>query len=452
MNQASSTGTRALKASLERARKYFGETIWRPDPTEARLPDRIGRRVSRYIYLVVRGFLDDRVLVRAPALTLTTLLALVPLLALIAAVAEGFGLYRTAIDQLEGFLTDFVAVGQKDVVDVVLRYVRDPNLGALGGIGLLFLLYMSVSLMSTIEGAFNDIWGVDRSRPFHRRVSDYLSILIIFPVLLIASTGLTAGLSSTALVDELRGVAILSGAMEIGLKALPILVLGAGFSFLYKFMPYTAVRNRAAIVAGFFTGVAWHLAQWVFIQFQIGVTHNNVIYGTFAALPIFLIWLNASWIIVLVGCEIAYAVQHEATYCPPVPEESISIAQRERTALQLLAEVWQRFVRGEPPLSAGDLAAEVDLPRPVTVEILRAMLDCGLLARAAGPHEGLLPARDLRRLSVGEILLAYRHAGGDTYGEHGVIHDARVDELHRRLEKAFRAEGSEQIEAIFQTS
>ena len=190
------------------------------------------------------------------------------------------------------------------------------------------------------------------------------------------------------------------------------------------------------------------MAQWAFIELQIGVTQANVIYGTFAALPIFLIWLNVSWIVVLMGCEIAYAVQHEATYHPPVPQSLVSIAQRERTAVQVLAAVWKRFSDGQPPEAAGDVAADIDLPRPVTMEIVRALVQCGLLVFSRDPQEGLLPARDLSQLGVGELLLAYRHAGRTSHGElGGPLHD-QVVAVHEQLEKGLRTEGSHGIGAL----
>jgi len=289
---------------------------------------------------------------------------------------------------------------------------------------------------------------VAQSRPFHRKVIDYLGILIIFPVLLLASTGITASLSSNSFLGRLLDTDVVSGLTEFGVKLIPLLVVTLGFSFLYKYMPYTTVRLRPALIAGLLAGTVWHIAQSVFISLQIGVTQANVIYGTFAALPIFLIWLNASWIVVLMGCEIAYAVQHAATYHPPVPQGLVSIAQRERVALQILAAVWSRFSDGKHPEPAGDVAADIDLPRPVTLEIVQALVQCELLVISQGAAEGLVPARDLTRVGVGELLLAYRHAGRTSHGElGGVLHD-RVVELHKQLEEGLRTEGSHGIGAM----
>jgi membrane protein len=275
---------------------------------------------------------------------------------------------------------------------------------------------------------------------------------MIFPVLLLASTGITASLTSDTALGKVLKIDVLSGIAELGVKLLPLLGVAAGFSFIYKYMPYTTVRLRAALIAGVLAGTVWQIAQWIFIKLQIGVTQANVIYGTFAALPIFLIWLNASWIVVLMGCEIAYAVQHERTYHPPVPQGLVSIAQRERVALQILAEVWERFSDGKPPEAAGDVAADIDLPRPVTMEIVQALVQCELLVLAQGPHEGLVPARDLSHVGVGELLLAYRHAGKTSHGElGGVLHD-RVVVLHEQLEEGLRSEGSHGIDMMLGTT
>ena len=429
-------------------RAYFDETIWRPLPAGSTVGTRFLRRASRYSYLIVRGFADSRILVRAPALTLITLLAMVPMLALVFSVAKGFGFQQAALDYLRQLLTEFVVVDQQGIVDTIIGYVEGTSLRALGGVGLLFLVYTAVSMLGTIEESFNDIWGVAQSRPFHRKVTDYLSILMIFPILLLASTGITASLNSSTAIGWMLQTDVISGLAQLGVKLVPLLVVAAGFSFIYKYMPYTTVRFRPALIAGVLAGTVWHIAQWAFIELQIGVTQANVIYGTFAALPIFLIWLNASWIVVLMGCEIAYAVQHEVAYHPPVPQGLVSIAQRERTALQVLAAVWKRFSDGQPAESAGDVAADIDLPRPVTMEIVRALVQCELLAFSQGKQEGLLPARDLSRLEVGELLLAYRHAGRTSHGElGGLLHD-RVVAVHEQLEKGLRTEGTHGIGAM----
>jgi len=443
---------RDAKKWVHDLRTYFDETIWRPLPEGWTFGPRFVRRAARYTYLIARGFADSRLLVRAPALTLITLLALVPLLALVFSAAKGFGFQHLALEYLRQLLTDYVVVGQQDLVDTIIGYVENTSLRALGGIGLLFLVYTAVSLLTTIETAFNDIWGVTRGRPFYRKVVDYLAILLIFPVLLLAATGLTAGLSSEGALGRLLKTDLLTGIVELGVKLVPFLVLTAGFTFLYLYMPHTKVKFRAAIIAGAMAGAVWHIAQYAFIKLQVGVTQANLIYGTFAALPIFLIWLNVSWIIVLTGCELAYAVQHEASYHPPVPQGTISIAQRERAAMQILGAVWQRFSSGNPPETAGDVVAEIDLPRPVTIEIVRALVQCKLLALTQDPSEGLLPARDLNRFGVAELLMAYRHAGRTTHGElGGVLHD-RVAAVHERLEQSLCEQGSPGINSLIEGS
>jgi membrane protein len=435
------------KRYVHELRTYFGETIWRPLPEDTPLGQRFLRRASRYAYLIVRGFVDSRTLVRAPALTLITLLALVPLLALVFSAAKGFGYQQLALDYLRQLLTDFVVVGQQDVVDTIIGYVENTSLKTLGGIGFLFLVYTAISMLSTIEQSFNDIWGVAQSRPLHRKVTDYLAIVLIFPVLLLASTGITASLTSDFL-GRIFDTDLLSSITQMSVKLLPLVVVAAGFTFIYKYMPHTTVTFRAAAMAGVLAGTVWHIAQYAFIKLQIGVTQANVIYGTFAALPIFLIWLNASWIVVLIGCEIAYAVQHERNYHPPVPLGLISIAQRERGAMQILAEVWERFSDGKPPETAGDIAADIDLPRPVTMEIVRALVQCGLLALTRGPSEGLLPARDLSHVGVGELLVAYRHAGTTSHGELGGLMHDRISALHEHLEEHLLASGNHRIDAM----
>lgn len=249
-------------------------------------------------------------------------------------------------------------------------------------------------------------------------------------------------------VEPARDVTLLSGVVNLMLDVLPVLGIVLGFTLIYKYMPYTRVRFGAAAIAGGVVGPTWYLTQWVFIWFQIGVTGNNAIYGAFAALPIFLVWLNTSWIIVLVGCEIAFAAQHESFYRRPVPVGVVSITQRERAAIQVLLRTWKRFVDDSPPERAGDIAAKVDLPRPVTAEIIEALVRCGMLERSARPEEALRPGSDLGQGRLGDLLLAYRHTGKINSGSLGGFLGKEVGAYHESLEAALRRAGSLDLAAL----
>ncbi len=430
---------------VTRARGYFQDRIWRPQPATATSRERLGRRIARFTYVVAHGFRDDQVLLRSSALTFMTLFSLVPFLALGFSIAKGLGL-QSRFD--EDFFST-LAVGQRDLARWIMSYVEGTNLTALGTIGLVVVLYTVAMMLGSIERSLNEIWGVTESRALHRKFADYVAVLLFAPLLFVASTTLTASFASNTFVQRFLDDEVLSWAWNVVLRVLPVVSIAVALSFLYGFVPNTRVRFRAAVIGGVLAGGIWHLAQRLYIDFQVGVANFNALYGTFASLPIFLVWLRVSWIIVLLGGEIAYAVQHEQTYHPPLSRQELSIALRERVALEFLTQVAQRFADGASPLTTSDLAAGIDLPRTTTLEIVDALVRSGLLARSAEPDDALLPARDLSHMAIGELLLRFRHQGVGTLGDvaHGVL-DERIAVLHGRLEEALRAAGASELGGV----
>ncbi|MFN7953332.1 MAG: YhjD/YihY/BrkB family envelope integrity protein [bacterium] len=434
--------TNPLATVVTRLHRYSQERIWRPLASSASPRERLCRRAARFTYIVAHGFRDDQVLLRSSALTFMTLFSLVPFLALGFSIAKGLGL-QSRFD--EDFFST-LAAGQRDLARWIMSYVEGTNLTALGTIGLVVVLYTVAMMLGSIERSLNEIWGVTESRALHRKFADYVAVLLFAPLLFVASTTLTASLASNTFVQRFLEDEVVSRAWNLVLRVLPVVSIAVALSFLYGFVPNTRVRFRAAVIGGVLAGCIWHLAQRLYIDFQVGVANFNALYGTFASLPIFLVWLRVSWVIVLLGGEIAYAVQHEQTYHPPLARQELSIALRERAALEFLTLVAQRFASGAPPLTASDLAAGIDLPRTTTLEIVDALVRSGLLARSAEPDDALLPARDLSRMGVGDVLLRFRHQGVGTLGDvaHGAL-DERIAEIHRGLEDALRAAGAAEV-------
>ncbi len=435
-----------LVTFVPRLKHHFHEAIWRPLPASAAPEKRMARRVSRFFYIVVHSFWDDQVLLQSSALTFMTLFSLVPFLALGFSIAKGLGL-QNFLD--EDFFSS-LAVGQRDLARWIMSYVAGTNVAALGTIGLVILLWTVAIMLHSIERTFNHIWGVTESRALHRKFADYVAVLLFAPLLVVASTTLTASLASTALVQRFLEDEVVSEAWNLTVRLLPVVTIWTALTFIYAFVPNTRVRFRAALVGGVVAGTIWHLAQQLYIHFQVGVANFNALYGTFASLPIFLVWLRVSWIIVLLGGEIAYAVQHEKSYHPPVARAEVSIAARERAALEFVSRIAKQFAEGRAPLNAGDLAAGIDLPRDTAFEILETLVKSGLLARSVAPREALLPARDLSRMPVGDVLLAYRHQGAGVFADAGhTPFDERLTMLHRRLEEALCSAGSQEVGGAF---
>jgi len=398
-------GVRGYRRVIHDIRRYFETTIWSRPPNELAMMARLQRRVARAVYLVIRSCFDDALILRASALTYQTMLGMVPLLAMIFAIAKGLSLRASSM--VEGILAGLAV---KEVAEQIVAYVQQTDVAALGAVGLLFSLRIATKLLSQIETSFNHVWGVTEGRTFARKIGDYLGILLIYPVLVLISTGVTASLNSSALVSRLLESTWVSWFTRIGVGALPFVTVWLAFTFIYMYVPNTKVRFGAAFVGAVVAGSAWHLSQFALFWTQAGIARYNVVYGTFASIPVFLIWLNLSWVIVLLGSEIAFAVQHESTYHPPAPRTRQAIVHLEQAALHMLARIWGRFQSGEPALDAGDLAADLDLSRAAAIDVLDGLLEGGLLVRA-GDGSAILPAYDLGRVSVGELLAAFRRSG-----------------------------------------
>lgn len=390
-----------------------------------------GFRFLRVAWLSVENALNDRLPFQASALTFVTLLGMVPALALVFALAKGFGFAET----LRGLLVEHFSEYQREILDRVLQYVENTKVGTLGAVGLVLLIGTIVTTIASVEETFNHIWHVREQRPWIRRVTDYLSILVVVPLLVVAAAAMWAGLSSNAIVAWLQEVAVIGDLTRFGMRLVPILALFAAFAFLYTYLPNTKVPVRSAVIAGLVAAVLWWTMQTIYIQFQVGVAKYNAIYGGFASLPLFMAWLQVSWTIVLFGAEVAHAHHLCRTgFRPAVFARVTTPHEKEALALRLMEFVAGRFDRGEPAPVAGDIAPKLGL-EPGDVEALASpLLAAGLLAED-GEGRGLRPGRSLDRITLADVIKAV-HGGPCVSGrEHRVVAcmEAAEEERVRRL-------------------
>jgi membrane protein len=405
-----------------------------------------GRRLLnhwlRVVYLATRGFYEDACLIRAAALTYITILSLVPLLAFSFAVAKGMGFYK---DLIEGSIKPFLdrtfgaapettvplaearvegGLAVRGAIEQVLSFVDGTQVSGLGAVGLLLLLYTVIKLLSTVEESFNHIWGAQRARSPVRKLTDYLAMVVVTPILIFAATGITTAAESSMIVGYAQSELHLGGILEAGLRLAPLLSIWIAFAFVYLAMPNARTRWRSAMVGALVGGTLWQLALVVQIQFQVGVARYNAIYASFAALPIFLIWVQTSWITVLLGAEVCFAHQSAASYYPDSPAAG-SLRERERIALRALARIGARSLRGEPAASAPELARALGVSlRPLEL-VLGELVDGGLLAATRNQTgDTYLLARDIDRIQVKAVLDLFRGplelapaAGGHADGE-----------------------------------
>ena len=359
--------------------------------------------VLRFVYTIANNFSSHQGPLRAAALTYTTVLSLVPFLAIAFSVLKGLG----AQNALEPILQQ-VAGDSEETISRIIAYVNNTNVKSMGAIGLVMLIVTVVSLMGSIEQAFNAVWGVRETRSVQRRFSDYLSVVIVGPILLLAATSMTSSLQSQWMLQWLIQNTYLGDAILLLFRFLPYLSVWVAMVFLYIFIPNTKIRFASAVVGGVIAGTAWELAQWGYFHFQVGVANYNAIYGTLAAVPIFLVWIYTSWLIVLFGLEIVFAHQHQGHGFSGDGTLTLTETTREELALALLVQVNLHFHKGGTPPASHNLADELNVPLLLLEPLFEELARLEYLAATSGNESGWLPARDPSEVLVTEVIGALR--------------------------------------------
>jgi membrane protein len=365
-------------------------------------------RFVQTIALAIRGFDENKCKFKASALTFFSLLSIVPIIAVMFGIAKGFNLQKQVEQQLIAKMQ-----GQEEVITKITDFANsllaNTNGGLIAGIGVAFLFWTIISVLSSIEGSFNDIWGVIRPRSFGRKFSDYLSTMLICPFLLVISGSATIFVSSQlkSVIAKTPLLQDLGPAFWLTFKLLPYVSLWAAFTFLFAFMPNTKVRFKSALIGGIVAGTIFQFVQWIYINFQIGVANYGAIYGSFAALPLFLIWFQTSWLIVLFGAEVSFAHQNVETY--EFEPDCLSVSHSFKTLLSLFItqQVISRFCRGEKPADASQLSHSLDIPVRLVRQILYDLSESGVLSEAKKDDNKELayqPATDVDKITVKFII------------------------------------------------
>ena len=417
--------------------RFLSREVWLPDLAGVGFLRAFSLKAARVAYLTVRGFVHDNCLFRASGLTYITVLSLVPLLAFSFSIAKGFGGYETLRDDVIVPFLDQVlpeseaaspalaaperppAAGEvaaepsapdlRGVVAIVLETVENTDFAKLGFFGLAILLYTVIKLIGAVERALNDIWGVPRSRSVVRKVSDYLTMVVVTPIFLFVGLGLFT-LTQTEALDNLRDLWGFDAAVKGLVAASPFFVIWIGLTLLYLAIPNTRVRWSSAFLGGVFGAVLTISALIAHNEFQIGVANANKIYAGFAALPIFLFFIYLLWTAVLLGAELAAAHQSEPAFRHLALAEPTDQAARERIALRALVRIGQAFSAGAAPVESMSLARELGLPARTLTEVMTPLEDRRLLAatEADAGERAWLPARRLDSIRIADVLAALR--------------------------------------------
>ena len=361
--------------------------------------------VAKKVLLAVRFFTAKRVMTKASALTYSTLLAIVPILAVVFAIARGFGYNK----YIEMWFRDALS-SQPQAADIIIGFVNSylvhTRSGVFLGIGLLFMLYTVLMLVSNIEDTFNEIWQVKKSRSVFRTFTDYLAMFFIFPILIVLTSGLSIFIA--AIADRMPDFLMLGSAVRFLIDLTPYVLMSAMFVALYVFMPNTKVELRSVIVPGILAGIAMQGLQFVYIHSQIFLSSYNAIYGSFAALPLFMLWMQISWTICLFGAELCYTNQNLDFYDYDAHSGEISHRYKLMLCAVLMSRICRRFAEGKKPYSILELRQETSIPIRFVSDLLYELINAGLLTEVTSDEKSeesrFMPAEDISNLTLGTMI------------------------------------------------
>ncbi|HQU15702.1 MAG: ribonuclease BN [Chromatiales bacterium 21-64-14] len=410
-----------------------------PDQSPAR------RRVVyplRLTWAVFRELAEGQLTLRAMSLVYTTLLSLVPLLALSFSVLKAFGVHN----QIEPFLFHVLApLGERgvEIANRIIEFVDNLKVGVLGAIGLAMLIYTVVSLIQKIEHSFNYIWHVTRLRRMAQRFSDYLSVILIGPVLIFSAIGITASVLNNSIVQQLTAIEPFGTAIFLLGKLIPYFLIIGAFAFIYTFIPNTRVQFRAAMTGAVVAGVLWESAGWAFASFVVSSTRYTAIYSSFAILVMFMIWLYMSWLILLVGATIAFYVQHPEHLAAHRRRPRISARLREHLALLVMVLVGRHYYEGRPAWTEDDLLRRLRIPMEAVDSVLEPLVRNGLLILTADDPPTYLPGRDLETIRSKAVLdvvrTAEESAGADLGAGAPLRSEPGVEAILARMDQAVQS-------------
>jgi len=430
------------QAKIKNWLQFLTVGIWRVTDEEATpLQHRIYACI-KIVLLSIRQFTADRIPVRASALTYSTLLSIIPILALLFAIARGLGFdalmenqFRTSVTQQQAEL----------IITWVNSYLEHAQSGIFIGVGLIMLLWTVLILTDNIERSFNAIWQVKHPRTVFRKITDYFSMLLLLPLLIVISSGLT--IFMTTYVKQMDNYLLLGPVLKFLVRMIPYTLTWGMFIGLFVFIPNTKVRLSHAILPGILAGSAFQAFQYFYINSQIWVSNYNAIYGSFAAIPMFLLWTQISWTICLLGAEMSYISQNLDAFSFDKETENISRRYHDFFCTIILAAICKRFEHIQVPYTAEELSREHRIPIRLTKRILYELQDMHLIYEAVSDEKGrditYIPGVDINRLTVGMLLTKLDMNGSEDFK----IDNARYPDSWKVLVKA-RKEFTEQNNRI----
>lgn len=401
-----------MKTKIKKYRLFIKNELWSVDVSKSSKPMRILINFLRMVSLGVQGFRKDKLSVNASALTYFTLLSIVPVLAMGFGIAKGFGMDKLLEEEITASLK-----GQEEVLNYILNFTRTmldtAKGGIIAGLGFILLIWSVIKLLSNIENIFNRVWDIKKSRSVVRKFTDYLTIILLGPVFMILASSITVFISTQLSNISQSGMFHFATPLFLKFaKIIPFIIVWIIFTILYLIMPNTKVKFRSAVIAGITAGTIFQIFQGLYIYFQSGATRINAVYGSFAALPLFLIWLQTAWFVVLLGAEISFAVQNVKLKGSSLSMQKLSINYQKKLALYLLVYIIDFFKKGSKAPNIQKLSSITRLPFDTTAFILENLVKAGIINRIYSKDKNTFqPAISIENLTISKVINDYENFG-----------------------------------------
>lgn len=393
-----------MKEKFRQLIHFFTRSLWRVTEGDVSRSRYTSYNLMKIMIQTVKCFIKDRIWIRAAALSYTTLFSIIPILALLFAIAKGFGFSNL----MERILRDSaVENGSMDMVMTFIdNYLEYAKSGVFIGIGVAMLLWAIINLADSIESNMNAIWDVKKQRSYFRKLTDYMALFIVFPLVIILYASVS--IFMTTIYQRLAEYFLISSFVHICIKVAPYVLSGLIMTGLFLFIPNTKVKFRNAFIPGIITGVIFQAFLYIYIQIQMSVSSYNAIYGSFAIIPMFMLWADISWSIILFGVEMSYVSQNIEQYNFGQEVDNVSRRYHDFLCVVVMSLICKRFEEGGEPYTASELSAEGEIPIRLTHRLLSELetvgLICGFSSDAKSEIEHYLPAMAISKLSVGRLL------------------------------------------------
>ena len=394
-----------MNKRLQQIREFIQYDLWRQPHTAIHSPKkRLWYRTLQTIILVARGFKDQVLVVRANSLSFSLLFAFIPMIALIYAIARGFGFEEVIQEILSGSFLDEANIAPV-LIDWIERYLETAREGLFLGIGLIVLIWAVYAFFNMLENSFNSIWNVKKTRSFTRRLTNYLITLLLVPVLVVVTSGISIFLNSTEILASVLDA--IEPIRKFMLRFIPFVATAGVFTWIFVAIPNTKVKFSSAIIPGILMGLLYQLVQALSMYLVVLFTRMSIVYGAFSAIPLVLIWLHITCWLLLVGAELAFAIQNNDLFAYEKDLKAMSRRYKDYVMLYLLSIIIRRFEAGEAPQTAQELAAENKLPIRLVQQLLSRLEETNIVLRVYVEDEeeqAFVPALDTKSITVEMVI------------------------------------------------